>query len=87
MNLLNDEQNISVLEGETLIGPILRLSGRATESASIVSQTLMKRYYQSANEDSWTAHRHRWRTDDIIYHYIANALWFRQNGISVTWDL
>ena len=34
MSLLNDEKSVSVLEGGTLIGPILRLSRRTTEDAS-----------------------------------------------------
>ena len=34
MRLLNDEQSVLVLEGGTLMGPILRLSRRAIENAS-----------------------------------------------------
>ena len=35
MSLLNDELNVSVLEGRTLMGPVLRLvTRRTTENAS-----------------------------------------------------
>ena len=34
MSLLNDEQSVLVLEGGTLMGPILRLSRRTIENAS-----------------------------------------------------
>ena len=51
MRLLNDEQSVSVLEGGTLMGPILRLSKRITENASVVSQVLVGPHYLLHNGD------------------------------------
>ena len=51
MSLLDDERSVLVLEGGTLMGPILRLSKRIMENASVVSQMLMKLHYPLDNAD------------------------------------